>query len=312
MRWSAWLREYLTFTRKERIGLLVVVLVIVIIWIAPHLIRPTKSSIALGDTSWISAAKILHQKEHDSTNDSKTKDETLDAVIQDRPATGNKTRADLFYFDPNTLSHEGWQKLGLPEKTITTIERYLSKGGHFNSAGDLKKIYGINPNQLAMLLPYVKIETTARQAPTGYTKNDFKRGQVSNGSVEINFADTSAFIALPGIGSKLALRIVNFREKLGGFYSVDQVGEVYGLADSTFAKIKPLLKCENASVKRINVNTASKDELKSHPYIKWNLASAIVEYRTQHGNFSSVEDLKKIAAVTEDLFAKIKAYLSTE
>ena len=60
--------------------------------------------------------------------------------------------------------------------------------------------------------------------------------------VNINTADTSAFIALPGIGNKLALRIVNFRDKLGGFYSIDQIGETYGLPDSVFRKIKPILK----------------------------------------------------------------------
>ena len=101
--------------------------------------------------------------------------------------------------------------------------------------------------------------------------------------VDVNTADTTAFVALPGIGSKLALRIVNFRDKLGGFYSVDQIAEIYGLPDSSFQRIKHLLKLDNPSIKKININTASKDEMKLHPYFKWNLANAIVEYRNQHG-----------------------------
>ena len=100
--------------------------------------------------------------------------------------------------------------------------------------------------------------------------------------VDINKADTSAFISLPGIGNKLALRIVNFREKLGGFYSIDQIGETYGLPDSSFQKIKPFLKLETSLLKKFNINSATKDEMKLHPYIKWNLANAIVEYRNQH------------------------------
>jgi DNA uptake protein ComE-like DNA-binding protein len=63
--------------------------------------------------------------------------------------------------------------------------------------------------------------------------------------IDINSADTTSFIALPGIGSKLAARIINFRDKLGGFYSVAQVGETFGLPDSTFQKIKQYLKLEN-------------------------------------------------------------------
>ncbi|HET9826396.1 MAG TPA: helix-hairpin-helix domain-containing protein, partial [Chitinophagaceae bacterium] len=133
-----------------------------------------------------------------------------------------------------------------------------------------------------------------------------------NSLVEINAADTTAFIALPGVGGKLASRIINFRDKLGGFYSVNQVGETYGLPDSTFAKIKPLLKLEDPSVKKFNINTATKDDLKSHPYFRWSLANAIVEYRNQHGNFSSVEDLKKIAVITEEIFRKIKPYCTAE
>jgi len=114
---------------------------------------------------------------------------------------------------------------------------------------------------------------------------------------------------LPGIGSKLAARIVNFRDKLGGFYSVDQVGETYGLADSTFQKIKGSLQL-SGSVKKFNINTATKDELKIHPYIKWNLANAIVEYRNQHGAFKSLDELKNIVLIDEVTFEKIVHYLS--
>jgi competence ComEA-like helix-hairpin-helix protein len=130
--------------------------------------------------------------------------------------------------------------------------------------------------------------------------------------VEINEADTSAFISLPGIGSKLSQRIIAFRNKLGGFYSVDQVGETYFLADSTFQKIKPFLFLRNTSVNRFNINTATVDEMKGHPYIKYNLANAIVEYRKQHGNYNSVEAIKKIMMVSDEVYRKAAPYLSIE
>ena len=126
--------------------------------------------------------------------------------------------------------------------------------------------------------------------------------------IDINEADTAAFIALPGIGPKLASRIVNFRDKLGGFYAVDQVKETYGLPDSTFQKIRPYLQL-NGAPKKLNVNTATKDELNAHPYIRWNLANAIVEYRNRHGNFKSLEELKNIAVMEEAVFDRIVPYL---
>ena len=128
-------------------------------------------------------------------------------------------------------------------------------------------------------------------------------------NVNVNSADTVALIALPGIGSKLALRILNFRDKLGGFYSVDQIKETYGLPDSTFQKIKIYL-IVDGQVEKINLNTATKDELKIHPYIKWNLANAIVEYRNQHGDYKSIDDLKNISMLDETTFNKIAHYLS--
>ena len=130
--------------------------------------------------------------------------------------------------------------------------------------------------------------------------------------IDINQADTTAFIALPGIGSKLASRIVNFRNKLGGFYSVEQVGETFGLPDSTFQIIKPRLQCEPAGVQKININTADVNMLKQHPYIRWNVANAIVQYRQQHGVFSTREQLQQIVLVTPELYHKIEQYIAVE
>jgi DNA uptake protein ComE-like DNA-binding protein len=128
--------------------------------------------------------------------------------------------------------------------------------------------------------------------------------------IEINSADTSALISLPGIGSKLALRIINFRDKLGGFASVDQVGETYGLPDSTFQKVKSRLQCNSNSVRKFNINTVDINTLRTHPYIKWNIANAIVNYRQQHGNYKSLDDLKKIVIVNTEAFNKIAPYLT--
>ena len=128
-------------------------------------------------------------------------------------------------------------------------------------------------------------------------------------SIDINRADTTVFIALPGIGSKLASRIVNYREKLHGFHSVEQVAEVFGLADSTFQKIKPWLVINDTVIAKININTANSDDLKT-PYISYNLANAIYQYRLQHGSFTSLEDLKKIMLVSDAVFNKIIPYLT--
>ena len=310
MKWKEFLGDYFTFTRKERIGLLVVILLILCIWIFPKVSRPPGPKTIPPDPSWIIAAKETMIRIKDSANQP-----DIDLAYS-KPINelSSESKGQLFYFDPNVLSFEGWEKLGIREKTIGTIQNYLHKGGHFSKPADLKKIYGIRPDDYARIEPFIRIAAiNLAELPTERKAESKKEGfsnETKYAIIDINTADTAAFIALPGIGNKLALRIVNFRDKLGGFYSIDQIGETYGLPDSVFRTIKPFLKLETNLIRKININTATKDEMKSHPYLKWNVANAIVEYRNQHGNFASLEDLKKTSLITLEVFDKIKFYLA--
>ncbi|CAN5518368.1 helix-hairpin-helix domain-containing protein [soil metagenome] len=228
----------------------------------------------------------------------------------------NETQAAFFIFDPNTATTEAWQKLGLRDKTIQTIQKYLSKGGHFYKAEDLKKIYGLREKDVDRLIPYVRIakaESNNQHYETSKPANTYtnSRPAYTLQVIDINTADTTAYKSLPGIGSKLAARIVNFRAKLGGFYKIEQVGETFGVADSTFQKIKPLLTVKAPNLTKRNINTAAADDLRM-PYIPFNVANAIVQYRTHNGNFSSVDDLKKIPLIDDALFVKISPYLTVD
>ena len=314
MNWRAFINDYLSFTRKERIGLLALVVVIFGVWLLPQIGVSKSSKIISPDTSWIAAAKKLEHETKSPSNLKKTDDGNVDDYVYERSVDNVKKSEALFYFDPNTISIDEWKKLGMRDKTIGTIQKYLNKGGHFYKPEDLKKIYGISATDYKRLEPYIQIKTrdATGLAPAAEENKKAPSKDSKFYVLDINSADTSDFIALPGIASKLAGRIVSFREKLGGFYSIEQIGETYGLPDSTFQNIKPHLTVGNSSVRKININTATKDELKSHPYIRWNLANTIVEYRNQHGNFGAVDDLQKISAITEDVFKKLKPYLSIE
>ena len=181
-------------------------------------------------------------------------------------------KGELFYFDPNTASSDEWKRLGLREKTIITLQKYIAKGGRFYKPEDIGKIWGLHASDVKPLLPFVKIQPQFTSAPiAGKTFGEGKRFEkptYAPAIVDINIADTTAWIALPGIGSKLAQRIINFREKLGGFYKIEQVGETFGLADSTFQKIKLKLQIGTTAVRQININTATMEEMKAHPYIR--------------------------------------------
>jgi competence ComEA-like helix-hairpin-helix protein len=321
MNWAKISKDYLTFSKKDRIAILVLTICLLAVFFLPKMLRSSKTTIYTpADTSWITAAKRLEQKntETEAAEQYPNSSDYAAAYTYDRSSSSfsDYKKGALFYFNPNTLSKEGWQQLGLRDKTIQTIQNYLSKGGQFKKPADLQKVYGLHRDQYERLAPYIQLENSLENnTAKTYNESNFTPDQkrtnayIRYSTVEINTADSNSFIALPGIGSKLAARIISFREKLGGFSHVEQVKETYGLPDSTFQRIKPYLQV-NTAVKKININTATVDQLKAHPYIRYTLANPIIAYRNEHGTFTRLEDIKKIMLITEEVFQKISPYIS--
>ncbi len=313
------LSEYLSFTRKERVGLICAVAIMMLAPLTPYLLFVFSKKEADNNKSFEKEIAQLKIQEQDSTREFKSngyKENARYNQPSEKNYNYNAARGELFYFDPNTISAEDWQRLGVREKTAKTILNYISKGGRFYKPEDIGKIWGLHEDEVKRLLPYVRIDakpaTTYNKYPETEKSKAYEKPKYSIVPIDINNSDTAAFIALPGIGSKLAARIVAFREKLGGFYKIEQVAETYALPDSTFQKIKTRLVMGNVSIKKLNINTATFDELKAHPYLRYNIANAIVQYRTQHGSFSSVADIKNIMLITEDVYNKAAPYLTTK
>ncbi len=316
--WKYFIKEYLSFSKKERTGIFILLLIILVCTTLPFLFPYFIQQKRYDHSQFDKEIAKLKIQQADTTNrnyNSKFDENNYANYNEPNYKNDTKLKGELFYFDPNTASVDDWKRLGIRDKTAQTIQKYISKGGHFYKPEDIRKIWGLHKDDIERLLPYVRIENLKNK----YAKNDsfdfkknidsykYKKPDLQN--VEINSGDTTAFIALPGIGSKLAQRIIAFRQKLGGFYSVDQIKETYGLPDSTFQKIKVNLSLNNAGIQKININTATLEEMKTHPYIRYAIANAIIQYRSQHGNFSSVVDLKKIMVVSDDIFNKVSPYL---
>jgi competence ComEA-like helix-hairpin-helix protein len=313
--WQQFLKDYFSFTKKERRGIIVIVAVILLLIILPfffpYFIKKEET-----DTSQFT--KEIAQLRLDTSSKKRNVDKIDDGYYNDYTPSPGKyiSKQEVFFFDPNTASIADWIRLGVKPRTAETIQKYIAKGGKFYKPEDIKKIYGISQKDVERLIPYVSIKEVKKEYTSyeqkEYTdKKSFSKNSV-NQKTDINEADTSAFIALPGIGSKLAKRIISYREKLGGFYSVDQISETYFLPDSTFQKIKHYLIADSKAIKKININLATIEEMKLHPYIKYNIANAIFQYRRQHGNYNSVEEIRKIMTVTDDFYEKVFPYLSVE
>ena len=130
--------------------------------------------------------------------------------------------------------------------------------------------------------------------------------------INMNQADSVEFSKLKGIGKVFSSRIVRYRNWLGGFYTETQLLEVYGIDSLLFKQIRPYLSISIKDVIKININTCSQKNLSSHPYISYKIAKSILKYREHHGFYKSINDLKRIPLIDEELFRKIAFYLELE
>lgn len=228
-------KEYLSFSKKERIAVFVLLTLIFLLIIFPHLLPDTKQQVIIEELSANDSLPVAQESPKAVIN------EGNDSVVS--VGRENTNNYSVFYFDPNTLDEAGWRKLGVNEKTISTILHYRIKGGRFKKADDLKKIYSLSTKDAGRLMPYVHIPDEVSVKPD--KKNELSKVSIKKLIViNVNSATAEDLKALPGIGDVLSERIVHFRNKLGRFSSIDEVGKTYGLPDSTFQKIKPYLVLE--------------------------------------------------------------------
>ena len=230
----------------------------------------------------------------------------------------------LSSFDPNQATVDELTELGIPAFLAKRIDKYRSKGGKFRKKEDLLHIYDFPSDVYNTLEPYITLPATSGKSFAGKGNTNIAEKATNRpfanerkpytkpviASFDINTADTTQLVVLKGIGSKLSLRILKFREGLGGFHSTSQYSEIYGLDSLALSELNKYARV-NSPVRKINVNTSTIEELISHSYLRnKKLATVIINYRTQHGNYNSIEDLKKVKVLDAGTIEKLAPYLT--
>jgi competence protein ComEA len=293
-----WLNNYFDFTKHEYNALLALFGLLLLAFVTPY------------------AYDAFFVKEELITNFEKNAIKRLNLVAREEHRYhkyGNRAndvaaKPTFFKFDPNQIELEDWKRLGLTTKQAQSIINYRNKGGKFYKVEDLKRMYTISPKLYEQLLPYVAIAT----AEGDRKKNNFEVKAYEKKelpSIEINTADTTELDKIKGIGAAFARRIANYRNRLGGFYKKEQLLEVYGLDSVKFEEIKTQIQIDISAIAKININTADFDALKNHPYLKYKQINAIIQYRKQHGNYTSIADLKKLLILSAQTIDQLTPYL---
>ena len=127
--------------------------------------------------------------------------------------------------------------------------------------------------------------------------------------IELNSADSAKLTGLKGIGASFARRIVNYRNRLGGFINKEQLKEVYGMDDDRYAEMQPQVSVDPSHIKKIHINKVDFDGLKYFPYLTFKQMNAIVQFREQHGDYASLNDMRNIVLLNDEILRKIEPYI---
>lgn len=229
-------------------------------------------------------------------------------------------------FDPNTADSMTLLTLGLRPWQVRSLLRYRRAGGVFSYPEDFARLYGLTAGKYRELRPYIRIGRDYRPAAEVYARRERhydarhydarQRDTAAHAAypakiragetVDLATSDTTTLCRVPGIGPFFARRIVRYRERLGGFTSKRQLLEIDGFPESAM----PFLALPHpAAVRKLNINRATAEQLRSHPYIDYHMARQVTEYRRLRGAIRDLSDLRLLPLFTPPVIERLRPYI---
>ena len=218
-------------------------------------------------------------------------------------------------FDPNTVDSIILLHLGFKPWQAKNMLKYRAKGGKYRKKEDMKKLYGMTDSMYVALEPYIHItqdSSTVNSAQVDSPRMDSKpqwRNLKKDTILNLRTADTTELKMIRGIGSYRAKMIVRYREQLGGYARVEQMLEAKGMDKVIADSILPHFYIDSVIVHKMPVNKMRPEVLSRHPYLNFEQAKSIYEYRRKHIRIKSADELKKIKGISPEDLEKILIYL---
>lgn len=278
------LKSYFNLTKKERKGSLYFVLFMGCLFSVNLLITDQKGTVVTEITSQEVAA-IQGATKESSFERKKVNTSRVDKNVKPKIKASKSKLVVEAYFDPNQLTEQAWQSMGLSPKQAATAMRFIKSKGGLTRASELSELYVMSKQDKELLVNWCRIE----QKPINdWNEDDFKK--------------------IKGVGEKLSSRVVKYRDKLGGFYDLQQLNEVYGLGDEVVSRIAERGKL--SSVLLLEINQLTYSQLSKHPYISKSEAKMIIKMRSIEP-FSRESQLFKVFS-EKDKVKRLLPYISYE
>ncbi len=319
------LKELLTFSRGEKRGIFVLLIIIVLVIIV-NLATDFKARNQNVDFS-------KFEQEIDSfqaslkAREGETYVNRLDKYIIERYDS-----LTLFKFNPNTTSDADWLKLGLTDKQISTIKNYLTKGGKFYDKDDFRKMYGIRTKQFDILKPYIDLPDKTNYASTDYEhfNKNYDYGKKPKKSDDMpddfevfpfnpNEISDSEWLKL-GFTEKQTGTIRNYLNKGGKFRKPEDLQKIYGIKETQYERVKDYIQIpktddkkenstpkteESSERKMVDINTLSAEEFVAlGGFWKYN-GVKIAKFRNDIGGFHSKEQLLDVYGVKVEYYERV-------
>ncbi|MEY4963872.1 MAG: hypothetical protein RLZZ323_1191 [Bacteroidota bacterium] len=284
---------YFNFSKSQRTGLFVLFVLIVFLQTLYFFV----------DFSW-------------STKENSEKEKWLavQTEIDSLKETNQIRSSKLYPFNPNFISDYKGYKLGMTVKEIDRLLSFRKQNKFINSAEEFQKVTQVSDSLLRVIAPYFKFPDWVNHKTKWKTYNNpnypvfVKKGKTV--VTDINTATIEELVKVYGVGEVIAQRILNYKESLGGFVTMDQLSEIWGLSPEVVVNLNKSFKVISFSgIKKVDINNASIKELSQFPYFKYTLAKQIVIYRSMNGSINSIDDLIKIKNFPVDKAKIISLYL---
>ena len=287
------INEYFNFTREQRKGIFVLVAIIVVLQLLYFYV----------DFSVL--AKDFPEKRKWLSLQSQ-----IDSMKMDRKTESPK----IYLFNPNFITDYKGYKLGMSVKELDRLFAFRKENKYVNSSKEFQQVTQISDSLLNVMAPFFKFpdwvnnkkqfKVYEKYPNMGFTKKE------KIVFIDINEATQENLIKIYGIGEAISLRILKLKEGLGGFVSMEQMNDVWGLSPEVIANLNTHFKVlAQPKIKKIDINNASLKELSQFSYFRYPLAKEIVTYRSMNGDIKNIEDLTKIKGFSVDKAKIIALYL---
>ena len=290
------IQTYFKFTKEQRTGIFFLFLIIVVLQLVYFFV------------DFSSVIKKYPEKQ---------KWLSLQSEMDSLKMDVKNSKPKIYLFNPNFISDYKGYKLGMSVQEIDRLLAFRKENKYVNSAKEFQNVTKVSDSILNVMAPYFKFpdwvnnkkQNTKFKEYTSYQNQAFAKKEKIV-FIDINEATKEDLVKIYGIGDAISSRILKQKELLGGFVSMEQMKEVWGLSPEVIENLNTHFKVlALPRFKKIEINNASLKELSQFHYFRYSLAKEIVTYRSMNGNIKNIEDLTKIKGFPVDKANLIGLYL---